>query len=98
MWNEAFIHWIRQRSQPLIRLPGNADNGNGLYWGMKLDERKFQLLSLREDSAFGAIRGGAVRALRMRPTTLVLGLTRRCGRPAAWTFGIIVRVRSVPGG
>ena len=45
MWNGAFIHWIGQRSRPLILLPGNADNRNGLYWGMKLDERKFQLLA-----------------------------------------------------
>jgi hypothetical protein len=44
MWNEAFIHWIGQGSRPLIRLPGNADNGNGLCWVTKLDERKFQLL------------------------------------------------------
>ena len=30
MWNVAFIHWIGQRSRPLILLPGNADNGDGL--------------------------------------------------------------------
>ena len=45
MWNGAFIHWIGQRSRPLIRLPGNADNRNGLYRGMKLDERKPQTLA-----------------------------------------------------
>ena len=39
------MHWIGDRSRPLILLPGTADNGSGLYWGMKLDERKFQLFA-----------------------------------------------------
>ena len=37
-WNGAFIHWIGQVSRPLILLPGNADNGNGLCWVTKLDD------------------------------------------------------------
>ncbi len=45
MWNGAFIHWIGQRSRPLILFSGNANNRNGLYWEIKLNERKLQLLA-----------------------------------------------------
>ena len=62
-WNGAFIHWIGQVSRPLILLPGNADNGNGLCWVTKLDDSNSNPLLA---AGFGIRRN--TRRSRSRPT------------------------------